>query len=86
MDETKFLCRDENLNGFFLQWEREIFFTSLIGFLLDFSNLILIVIFDGNRYSLIKFYSIPQFPWGSTCGCVFITKQRKLPIYTLGIT
>lgn len=55
------LFRDENLSGFF-QWEREIFFTSLTGFHLNFSNLILLVTFDGDRYSSVKFYSIPQFP------------------------
>lgn len=54
----KYLCRDENLNGFFAMGKGEVFHQSY-GFPSEFfCNLILIVTFDGDRYSLAKFYSI----------------------------
>lgn len=60
MEETKFLCRNENLSEVFTLGMRDVSHESY-WFPSEFiCNLILIVvILDGDRYGLVKFYSIP---------------------------
>lgn len=59
MEETKFLCRDENLNEFFARRKGDIFHQSY-WFPSEFlCNLILIVTLDGDRHCSVKFHSIP---------------------------